>query len=245
VSHLSDALLLDEAKLLRDALVHDMQLLGAPATEPLFCVNSSPVLVFSSDCTRGATSLVFRRLASGKSLESWLQSHGLGPFECLTVLESTLFAGLTAHETFPAVINLAVSLPRGYATYGTLYGDFGKHFSRLKILTLIGPAVRIDRSLRSLPDSLEHLRLEIRFKAPGIPHSDNTAHGNLHKWNFIPALRKGLRVGVRGTNPRLTLLTGPEEPMGLSLAVHIAQETGVCLNREIDTSSVRRARRWV
>lgn len=161
----------------------------------------------------------------------------------------------------PSFVSLTVSLQREEQDcWSAAYQAFSSQLPVLRTLTLVGRPVRLSQWLSQLPDSLVHLRLVIAFSVPGAPGgasedqipgepgypgTDETPGGSLHRWQITAALRRGLKICTQTSRPpQLTLLTGLEDPIGWRSAVRIVTETGVCLTREIDTATTRRARTW-
>lgn len=237
---------MDDAKVLQDMILEDMQTMGVLDDDPFFRLGTSPIYLFLRVRRDDGKFLLLQRLSVGSNLGEWLDSLKPEPSN-ITVVDEIL-DGFRGGLTLPSVVNLAVSSPAGRMSWGAS-SAFSEHLPCLRTLTLTGAPVRIQPMLPHLPDSLQHLKLVVHFHLSNAleePCGDTTPHGNLHLWYIIPALRQGLKVGGQTSPaPQLTLCTGLEQPVGWTTAVRAAGEAGVRLIREIDTASARRARWWI
>jgi hypothetical protein len=229
--HLQSVPVLTEAKELRDVLVDDMRFLGAQEDEPVFRLTASSLSVYPAVRANGVVAPALERLETATSFYEWLQTAELGP--SLTVVEDVPGSGALKRACRLAPV-LCLTTSARY-----MDANWAIAFPALRELTLIGTPMRIGPLLPYMPDTLEHIRLELEIGQPDEPR------GTISFWGVVTALQRGIKIGPRGAPPRLTLLTGPEEPSGWTEAARIAAKMGVGLEIEIDTVSARRARRWI
>jgi hypothetical protein len=226
---------------LRNLLVEDLKALEFPEHQPLFTWASNTFLhQWGSDTgpvDRKLFQLSYNQAESGHELIEVPQN--------LSAVHLTVIEGLPHGEkydgsaSYPFINRLTVIAPRGESSnWGRQLPLFSFAYPQLHTLTLMGVPTRMTTLLPYLPQCLQRLVLDIEDGLPGAPD------GIIHFWSLIPVLRQGLKVGGGETSPRLTLITGPNEPVGWHDAVRIAGGTGVRLDRVVESDSARRGRRW-